>query len=48
VAEDGVFSKGFAYLMAYKGLIFFTKSKDPLLLPAGAELMEAEKIWIPG
>lgn len=35
------------YLTSYKGLIFFTKSKDELLIPASAELIMAKKISIP-
>ncbi len=35
------------YLTSYKGLAFFTKSKEPLELPSGTELVVAEKIWIP-
>ncbi len=35
------------YLTSYKGLAFFTKSKDPLALPSGTELVLADKIWIP-
>lgn len=35
------------YLTSYKGLAFFTKSRDPLSLPVGTELIQAEKIWIP-
>ena len=36
------------YLTAYKGLIFYTKSEKPLMLPGNAEVVEAGKIWIPG
>jgi hypothetical protein len=48
VAEGGFFGKSYKYLMSYKGLTFFTKSGAPLLLPGGAELVPAERIWIPG
>ena len=37
----------YRYMTSYKGLAFYTKSKGPLALPAHAELIEAEKIWIP-
>jgi hypothetical protein len=48
VAEGGLFSKNYQYLMSYKGLTFYTKSGTPLLLPGGAELVKAGRIWIPG
>lgn len=35
------------YLTSYKGLAFFTKSRDPLPLPPGVEMVLADKIWIP-
>jgi hypothetical protein len=35
------------YLTAYKGLVFFTKSPEPLMLSGGAEVVEAGKIWVP-
>ena len=47
-AEGGLFSKNYQYLTSYKGLAFFTKSADPLPLPASAEVIEAGQIWIPG
>ena len=37
----------YKYLTSYKGLIFFSQSKDPLLIPASIELVAAKKIWIP-
>lgn len=48
LAEGGVFSTNYQYLMSYKGLAFFTKSKAPLPLPGGAELVNAGRIWVPG
>ena len=48
IAEGGFFSKNFQYLMSYKGLAFFTTSANPLLLPSGAEVVSAARIWIPG
>ena len=47
-AEGGVFSINYQYLTSYKGLTFFTKSRNPLRLPGGAEIVNAKKIWIPG
>lgn len=36
------------YLMGYKGLAFYTKARQPLVLPGRAEVVEAKSIWIPG
>ena len=47
IAQGGVFSTNFQYLMSYKGLAFCTKSSTPLDLPAG-RTVTAEKIWTPG
>ncbi len=47
-APGGVFKKNFQYLTAYKGLFFFTKSPESLMLPGGTEIIAAKKIWIPG
>ena len=46
-ATGGVFTKNYQYLTSYKGLAFYTKSNQPLALPPGAELVTAQKIWIP-
>jgi hypothetical protein len=47
-ATGGFFSTSYSYLSSYKGLTFFTKSSEPLMLPSGSELVQAKKIWIPG
>jgi hypothetical protein len=47
-ARGGVFTTKYHYLTAYKGLIFYTKTQTPLPLPRGAELVTAQKIWVPG
>ncbi len=44
IAQGGVFSTTYQYLTSYKGLVFFTKSKTPLDLPAGAEVIAADQI----
>jgi len=46
-ATGGFFSTNYQYLTSYKGLAFFTKSPMPLALPAGVEVVQAKKIWIP-
>ena len=48
ISPGGLFSKGFQYLTAYKGLIFYAKSSHPLDLPGGSEVVNAKQIWIPG
>jgi hypothetical protein len=35
------------YLTSYKGLAFYTKSKEPLRLPSDIELITSKKISIP-
>ncbi len=46
-AQGGILRTNYQYLTAYKGLVFFTKSPAPLLLPSEVELIAARKIWIP-
>jgi hypothetical protein len=46
-AQGGVFSKIHLYLVSYKGFVFQTKSATALTLPSDAEIVEAEKIWVP-
>ena len=47
-ATGGFLSANYQYLTSYKGLAFFTQSSDLIELPTSAELVPAEKIWIPG
>jgi hypothetical protein len=47
-AQGGFFSASYQYLVSYKGFAFFTKSSEPILLPAGVETIAARKIWMPG
>lgn len=46
-AEAGVFGTKYQYLTSYKGLAFFTSTKRALQLPGTAEVVQAEKIWMP-
>ena len=48
IAEGGFFSKKYSYLTSYKGLAFFTKSSEALMLPTGTEIVVCDRIWIPG
>ena len=47
-ASGSVFSTSYQYLVGHKGLAFYTKSREPLQLPLGTELVQAKSIWIPG
>jgi hypothetical protein len=38
----------YRYLTSYKGLAFFTKSREQFILPSDAEVIAAQRIWIPG
>lgn len=46
--EGGLFAPKYQYLTSYKGLVFYTKTRELIALPAGAETIPADKIWIPG
>lgn len=46
-ATGGLFSTTYQYLTPYRGLAFYTKSRRPVELPAGTELIAAESIWTP-
>ncbi|MEZ4700457.1 MAG: hypothetical protein R2834_09010 [Rhodothermales bacterium] len=46
--EGGVFATKHQYLMSYKGFAFYVKTKEPLFIPATAEVVVANSIWIPG
>jgi hypothetical protein len=54
-AQDGVvvhalgwmFGTDHRYVFGYKGLIFYTRSRDPLIVPGHLESVEAKRIWIP-
>jgi hypothetical protein len=48
VREGGMFSTHYEYLMGYKGLVFFAKSKEQIGLPSGASVVKATRIWLPG
>ena len=48
MAHHGWPTKKFHYMMSYKGLFFYTKAVDAMMLPSGTDLITAEKIWIPG
>lgn len=35
------------YLTSYKGLAFYTKSSQEIILPGDIELVQAKQIWMP-
>ena len=47
VAQGGMFKKSFRYLTSYRGLAFFTKSDQALILPARTEVITAKSISLP-
>lgn len=47
-APGGLFQGKYNYITSYKGLAFFAKSSEPLMLGGNVELVQAAKIWIPG
>ena len=46
-ATGGFLNTNYQYLTSYKGLAFFTKAASPVSLPAGTELVQASRIWVP-
>ena len=47
VGTGGVFKKHNQYLTSYRGLAFFTTSKDTIVLPPRCEIVRAKTISIP-
>ena len=47
VAPGGMFKSKYHYLTSYRGLAFFTKSPQALVLPGRAEVITAKSISIP-
>jgi hypothetical protein len=47
VAEGGFLSPKYQYLTSFKGLAFFTRSSAALTLPEDAEIINADRIFIP-
>lgn len=45
-SPSGIFTKN-KYITSYKGLYFYTKTKDPLIIPMSTEIINAKKIYIP-
>lgn len=47
VCAKGGFFSNHQYMVSYKGFVFVTKSSELVSLPPAAEIILAEKIWIP-
>ena len=47
VAQGGVFRKHLRYVTPYKGLVFWTQSREQLVLPSRAEIISAKSISMP-
>ena len=47
IAKRLFLARDYSYLMSYKGLAFFTQSRDNLPLPGSCETVWARSIWIP-
>jgi hypothetical protein len=47
ISRGGFMKKDFDYLTSYKGLIFFTRTKNEVNLSGNAEIISAQQIWIP-
>ena len=48
MATGGLFKTNYQSLTTYKGFCFFAKSATPLPITGDAEIIVANKIWIPG
>ena len=44
----GFFRVTYRYLTSYRGLAFYTKSDARLTLPAKCQVVQANRIWVPG
>jgi hypothetical protein len=46
-AEGWLYGTMHKYLTSYKGLAFYTRTREPLTLPGRAEILKAKKMWTP-
>ncbi len=47
-SSSWLFGTKYNYLTSYRGLVFHTTAPEPLTLPGKAEVIAADKIWVPG
>jgi hypothetical protein len=45
--EGGFLTTTYRYLCTYRGLCFYAQSNSPIHIPTNAEVIVANKIWIP-
>lgn len=48
VSQGKILKNSYKYITSYKGLAFYTKSKQPIQIDSTAEIVTAKQIWIPG
>ncbi|GEM_PF-6823657 len=46
VANGGLTSKSYRYIVGYKGFVFHAKANRDLVLPGKSEIVHAGNIWI--
>jgi hypothetical protein len=46
-SETRFFGTTYKYIFGYRGLVFYTKSAEPLRIGGKAEIISAKSIWIP-
>jgi hypothetical protein len=44
---SGMFSRHHRYATHYRGFTFVAQDREPLFMPAGAQVIRARKIWFP-
>ncbi len=47
ISRGGFMKKDFDYLTAYKGFVFYVRTKKGINLPGDSEIISAQQIWIP-
>lgn len=48
VSTGWVFGTQHRYLTPYRGLIFYAQSREPIHVSSRAEVIHAQKMWVPG
>lgn len=43
----GVFSRNHRYATHHRGFTFVAQDREPIFMPAGAQVIRAQKIWFP-
>ncbi len=47
ISPSGYKKRKTKYLLSWKGFVFYCETKEQMVLPRGAEIILADKIWIP-